>query len=387
MTLARWGWSSVAVNLALAASHAFVAAVSGSQALTAELIHNLMDLLSAVAVLVGLNLATRKTPGFPYGLYKVENLVAAGLAGMVLVTGWEIARNALLEPPSHLRVDAWMLGILVWTAALPLVFAHFELRAGRAANSPALIADAREYHVHVATTGLAASALVSEWYGVQLDRVATLIIVVAIGRTGWELLRDAARVLLDASLDAGTLLEIRKVIDAEPAVAEIKWVTGRNAGRFRFVEAGVVLRVATLDRAATVVRRLETSVRAAVPHVERAFIHVEAPDSLRIRYAVPLADREGTVSEHFGESPFFGLVTLRRDDGGIEEQRIVGNPHQKLERAKGIRVAEWLVDEKVDVVLLRETVHGKGPGYVLRDAGVAVRRTDARTLAAALASA
>jgi cation diffusion facilitator family transporter len=374
----------VAVNLALAASHAVVAAATRSHAVAAELTHNHVDLLSPVAVLVGLKLATRKTTAFPYGLYKLENLVAVGLAGMVFFTGWEIARATLLEPPSRLQVDAWMLGVLVWTAALPLVFAHFELRAGRAANSPALIADASEYRVHVATTGLAASALISEWLGVRLDRAATLIILIAIGRTGWELMRDAARALLDASLDARTLLTIRAVVDAEPAVAEIKWVTGRNAGRFRFVEAGVVLRVATLDKAEAVVRRLEASVRAAVPHVERVLVHIETSDSPRIRYAVPLADRDGTISEHFGESPLFALVTVRRVDGRIEEQRIAGNPHRREERAKGIRVAEWLVDQKVDVVLLRDDMRGKGPGYVLRDAGVAVRRTDARTLAAAL---
>jgi hypothetical protein len=38
------------------------------------------------------------------------------------------------------------------------------------------------------------------------------------------------------------------------------------------------------------------------------------------------------------------------------------------------------VAQKVDVVLLREDVRGKGPEYVLRDAGVALRATWATTL-------
>jgi len=146
-----------------------------------------------------------------------------------------------------------------------------------------------------------------------------LAIVVAVVKTGWDLLRDAMRVLLDASLDAETLERVRNATNAEAAVAEVKWVTGRNAGRFRFVEAGVALRVADLEKAEAVMRRIETNVRAAVPYVERVLIRVEAPASPNIRYAVPLADRDGKVSRHFGEAPFFAFVAARRSDGAAGE--------------------------------------------------------------------
>ena len=188
-----------------------------------------------------------------------------------------------------------------------------------------------------------------------------------------------------ASLDAAALLQIRAVIGADPAVTEIKWLTGRNAGRFRFVEAGVALRVAGLEKVETAVRRIEAGVRAAVPHLERVLVHAESAASPHVRYAVPLDDPAGTLSRHFGEAPFFALVTLRRANGGIEEQRVVANPHQTLKKAKGIRVAEWLVAQKIDAVILKEDVRGKGPEYVFRDAGVELRRTDAKRLAEALA--
>jgi len=384
MNIERWGWYSIAVNVLLALLHGFIAFRSDSLAVAAELTHNIVDLAAAVAVLIGLKLAGRKSKSFPYGLYKVENLVAAGLSALIFLTAYEIARDALLATTAPVRVENWMLVALTASAALPLVFSHFELRAGKSANSPALIADAREYRVHGFTTGLAFAALLSEQFRYPLDRLAALVIVVAVVKTGWDLLRDAMRVLLDASLDAATLERIRNVIHAEAAVAEVKWVTGRNAGRFRFVEAGVAVRVAELDKAELVLRRIETSVRAAVPHVERVLIHVEAPASPYVRYAVPLANREGKVSQHFGEAPFFALVTARRSDGAIEEQVIVSNPHCAEERAKGIRVAEWLVAQKIDVVLSREDVSRKGPAYVLREAGVILRVTECQTIGEAI---
>ncbi len=385
MNVRRWGWYSILVNVVLVGLHALVAAASGSLAVAAELVHNLVDLLTAVAVLAGITIAGRRSKAFPYGLYKVENLVAAGLAIMIFVSAWEIVRHALLPSPTPVRTDGWMLVLLLVTGAIPLVFSHFELRAGRAANSPALIADAREYRVHVFTTGLAFLALLSQRLQWPLDRIAALLIVVAVARTGWDLLRDAMRVLLDASLDPATLDTIRATVRADPAVAEMPWLTGRNAGRFRFVEAGVALRVSEPGQTGVVVRRIENAVRSAVPHVERILLHVEAPLSPWIRYAVPLADSGGTVSAHFGDAPLFALVSVRRADGARGESTVVVNPHSGAGRAKGIRVARWLVEQKIDMVLARESLTGKGPAYVLHDAGVELRQTDQATMAAALA--
>lgn len=288
MPIERWGWYSIGINLVLVAVHASIAAASGSLAVAAELVHNLTDLLAAIAVLLGLKLSGRRSRNFPYGLYKLENLVAAILAILIFFTAYEIARDALLMPSRPLVVSPWMLFGVVITTAIPLVFSRFEMRAGRAANSPALIADAKEYRVHVLTTGLVLASLLAHWLHFPIDRVVALFIVAAVIKTGWDLLSDAMRVLLDASLDGETLLRLRGIVEAEPAVAEVKWVTGRNAGRFIFVEAGIGLRVMGLAQAEAATQRIEVNIRAAVPHIERVLIHTEPAVPTHIRYAIPL---------------------------------------------------------------------------------------------------
>jgi cation diffusion facilitator family transporter len=381
----RWGWYSIGINVLLALINLAIALASGSLAVEAEMIHNVVDLFTAIGVLIGLKLSTRKSKTFPYGLYKVENVITVVLAVMTFLTAYEIAREALLAQAHETKVNAWMLAGVVLATAIPLVFSHFELRAGRTANSPALIADAREYRAHVFTTGVVLASLVSHWFNVPLDRVAALVIVLAIGKTGWELLSEGMRVLLDASLDADTLHVIRKILDAEPTVAEVKWVTGRNAGRYRFVEAEVTLRVQDLTKAEAATRRVEAEIRKAVPYLERVLIHAEPVQRTHWRYALPLADPEGTVSEHFGDAPYFALIRVRQADRLVQEQQIVANPFLQEEKAKGIRVAEWLVAHKADVVLLRESLSGKGPIYAFGDAGIQVRATEASTLAEAIA--
>lgn len=377
----RWGWYSIAINVALVAIHGLISVASGSLAVAAELLHNFVDLASAAVVVAGLKLAARKSRAFPYGLYKVENLVGAGLAVMIFFTAYEIASSAFLETAETPNVDVWMLASLPVTMAIPLAFSHFELRVARRTNSPALTADAREYRVHAYTTGLAFAALLTAWFDLPLDRIAALFIMLAVIKTGWDLIADAFRVLLDASLDAASLSKIKKIIVTDPAVSEVNWVTGRNAGRFRFVEAGVSLRLADLAKAEIALTRIETAVRSALPHVERILLHLEAHASTHQRYAVPVNDLSGTISEHFGEAPYFALVTIDRTSGAIEEQHVRANPYHKAERAKGLRVAEWLTEQKVDRVVLPKCLEGRGPAHVFDEAGVDIESTEAHTTA------
>lgn len=380
----RLAWASIGVNVFLSLLNLGIAFTSGSLAVSAELVHNLTDLVSSVAVLAGIRISERRSRAFPYGLHKVENVVASGVAILIFVTAYEIASQALRGSTAVPRVNAWTLAGVALSALLPWLFGRYLMRSGQALNSPSLMASAREYQVHMFSSGLVIVALLAQSTGLALDRLAALLIVVLIARTGWELLSNAMRVLLDASLDRQTLDQVRGILEAEPTVSAVRSVVGRNAGRYRFIEAELELRVAGLDKAHFVTERLEQAIRSAVPYVERVLLHYEPPSRQNIVYAIPLANETGAVSEHFGEAPIFALVTLRSEDGQVLEQRLLSNPHREERRAKGIRVAEWLVGLKVDALLLRESLEGKGPAYVLADAGVQALSTQATSLGAAL---
>ena len=131
--------------------------------------------------------------------------------------------------------------------------------------------------------------------------------------------------------------------------------------------------------------RIEEKIRQAVPHIERALIHPEQKERGEALYGVPLADPSGALTRHFGEAPFFALMQIRLADRAIIEQQVLPNPYLEEGKAKGIKVAEWLVEHKVDAVLLREALQGKGPEHVFDDAGVAMHMTGAETLATAVA--
>ena len=373
----RWGWMAIGVNIILSILNLEIALASGSLAVTSEMVHNLVDLMAAVVLLIGLRISQRKSKSFPYGLYKVENVVSVMLSMLIFFTGYEIARDALIGTLGPTTVNPWFLVGIAFSAIIPLIFSHFELRAGRAVNSPSLTASATEYRIHVFTSGIVFVSLIVHYFGLNLDRFAALVVVVFILRTGWELLKDGMRVLLDASLDPETLTQVRQIIESDPATDQINSLTGRNSGRYRFLEAEITFRITDLKKAHDVSLRIEKAIRDKVPYVERVLIHYEPSTPVSRCYAFPLANPNGDLSDHFGEAPYFELVRVKLSDGEITKQEIHQNPFRDLTKAKGIRVAEWLLTQKVDRVILREVIQGKGPAYVFINAGVEVIYTKA----------
>jgi len=186
--------------------------------------------------------------------------------------------------------------------------------------------------------------------GVPLDRPGALVIVGLIAWAGWQVLSDGMRVLLDVSLDANTLTQIREVLASQPGVAVVKSVTERNSGRYRFIEADVELRTHDLDKAHQFSERIEAAFREQVPYVDRVLIRYEPMAKPEERIAVPLDSTDGTLSKHFGTAPYFALVDRRMADGAELRREILLNPYRELPQGRGIKVARWLLDHGVDVL-------------------------------------
>src|SRR4030042_673636 len=208
-------WASIAVNIVLSLLNLAIAAASGSLAVAAEMVHNLVDLVASVAVLAGVKISERESRAFPYGLYKVENVVAVGIAILIFFTGYEIAQQAIRGGAGPVTVNGWMLAGVALSAMIPLAFSVYQMRVGRALNSPSLMASAQEYRVHIFSSGVVFLALIGRMVGFPLDRYAAVVIVVLAARTGRQLLVGGLRVLLDASLGPGTLGQARAVIQGD----------------------------------------------------------------------------------------------------------------------------------------------------------------------------
>ncbi len=383
---ARVGLYSIGINILLVGLKLGFAFLSGSLALAADAVHSMVDVVASLVVLAGLLIAGRRSRLFPYGLYKVENLVSVALAFLIFLVAYEIALEALTQPLRDIANAPLTLAGVALAVLVVFVFSRYERQIGEETGSPSLKADSQHFRTDVLSMGIVFASILGSAVGLPLDRVGAAAIVLFIAWAGWGLLADGMRVLLDASLGYETLEQIRRVIAADRNVAEIRSLVGRNSGRYRFVETEVTLRTHDLRKAHQISERIAAAIKESVPRVDRVLVHYEPIRKDALRWAVPLASLEGTVSPHLGEAPYFSLLDLKTDTGELVGREVLANPYTAIERQKGIRVAEFLIGQGVDGLVLRESLESKGPSYVLADAGVEVVLSDKERLGDVLAS-
>jgi len=385
------GFYAFLLNLGLAVMKGFLAYFSSSLAVTAGAIDSGTDAVASLILYVGLRLSTRRTPSFPLGLYKIENVISVFVALSIFFAGYEIAREILTGGAASPRISIHVVALLFLSVVATYGFGRYALAVGRRTGSPTLIAEGRHRQVDVLSSLVVLVSVLPEyfgldsaWQGITIDQVAAVVVLVFIARAGWQLLLDGMRVLLDASIDFETLDQVKKILERHPMVVKVSSLVGRNAGRFRFLQTSIILRTGDFEKAHQISQTLEQEIQGKVPHVQRVLIHYEPQPRTHARIAVPLADPEGSISDHFGESPYFAFVTVRLEDGAEENREVMDNPHRAVDVAKGIRVAEWLVKQNVDQVVMKEDLSRKGPGYVLANAGVRSSITTADRLEKAL---
>ena len=367
---------SLAVNGALVTIKVGLALFSGSLALRADALHSATDVLSALVVWIGIRIAGRSNRNFPYGLYKVENLVALGSSLLIALAGYEIVREVFSGSAQPLVENSGVAAVgVALTIAIAWAFSRYELKMARQTGSPSLLADARHIWSDMLSSLVIMAALLGSAFGIglDLDRYAALVAVFFIGRAALGIFLDSVRVLLDASLDPAGIEAIREVVNADPRVARINELRARNAGRYKFVELDLALRVKSLEKGHQVAEELKQRIRSRLEHVDHVQVHYAPQRKETLVLAMPLAADRRTLSRHFGEAPWFRLVTLDPQTGEIRADHFLRNPHEHLEKAKGIKVAGWLLEQELDMIVVLQDLGGKGPGFVLGNAEVATR--------------
>lgn len=373
----KTAWLSILTNLLLVGIKTAVALISGSLAVTADALHSLSDVVSSTVVLLGIKISERPVRGFPYGLYKVENLVAMVTSVMILFAGYEIVKTVFFAPP-RMPPKNILLSVagVILTILIAWLFSRYELKKGRATGSPSLIADAQHIWTDMLSSLVILMALLGSAIGFAVDKYAAVIVVIFITRSAVIILIDSVRVLLDASLDYKSLARIREIANEDPRVLKINNIWARNAGRYKFVELDVTLRVRELEKGHRVSAEIENRVKMELSQVDRVLIHFQPMLRNILTFCLPLADDEQTISEHFGEAPFFQLVSVEHRKRKITSKRILNNPYLHEEKAKGIKVAEWLLENGLDVLISRRDQAGKGPGFVLGNGGAEILLTE-----------
>lgn len=261
--------------------------LTGSVALYSDALESIINVAAALAALVALRVAARPADAnHPYGHTKAEYFSAVAEGVLIVLAAVSIAREAwpvLLNPRP---VEAPWAGLLVnlGASALNGVWAALLLRAGRAARSPALLADGRHVLTDVVTSvGVVAGVLLARLTGLSwLDPALALLVAVNILWSGWGLIRESVGGLMDASVDPTTEARIRHAMSehAEGAL-EMHDLRTRHAGRLTFIEFHLVVPGdMTVTQAHAICDRLEDALQTEMPGAN-VTIHVEPQEKAK----------------------------------------------------------------------------------------------------------
>lgn len=268
------------LNLLVASAKIAFGYASGAISILSDGFHSLSDAASNVVALVGLRVS-RKPPdtNHPYGHRKYETLAAAVIAVFLGIIMLEVGQAAFhrLRSGSVPTISPTSFGIMIVTLLINLVVIRMEMRAADRLSSELLRADAHHTRSDVLTSLAVIAALAAGAAGYPLmDPLAALVIVFFIGRAGFEIARDAARILSDEIMISEE--EVRQVVNGMPGVLGCHQIRSRGSADYVFLDLHVWLDGATpLQEAHAISHEVKDRLMERFPTIADAIIHIEPP--------------------------------------------------------------------------------------------------------------
>jgi len=235
---------SVVVNLVLTLVQIAVGVMARSQALIADGLHSLSDLVAdAIVWLASRQSRKGADTDHPYGHHRYENAASLVLGGLLLAVGigmlWSAA-DKLQHPEVIPPVHVMALGVAVGTLLAKELLFRYMLRVAKQVKSSMLVANAWHARSDAASSLVVALGIVGNLAGYPLfDPIAALIVGLMVGRMGWSFAWDALHDLMDRAVDEGEVAAIRQTLLDTPGVSGVHDVRTRKMGDMILVDAHI----------------------------------------------------------------------------------------------------------------------------------------------------
>jgi cation diffusion facilitator family transporter len=233
---------SVAVNLVLTCVQVAVGVLAHSQALIADGIHSLSDLIADFVVLLA-NQHSRKEADddHHYGHHRYETAASLVLGALLLSVGvgmlWS-AVHKLGEPDLIPKVKPVALYVALTALVAKEALFRYMLAAAERVRSSMLVANAWHARSDAASSLVVALGIVGNLMGYPLlDPVAALIVGFLVTKMGWEFGWDALNDLMDRSVSEEQIAEITTLLSETPGVQGVHDLRTRKMGDMIMVDA------------------------------------------------------------------------------------------------------------------------------------------------------
>lgn len=355
-------WVSVAINVILTFLQLVGGFFSHSQALMADGLHSLSDLLSDVLVLFANRQSNRHADAnHPYGHARIETaatlILGVFLAGLGVAL--LVAAAIRLQHPEALRaVSPFALGIALFTLVAKEGLFQYLMAVAKRVRSQMLAANAWHSRSDAASSLVVVVGIIGNLLGYTfLDLVAAAVVGVMIAHMGGQLAWEALSELIDTGLDKEEVEEIRQTLLNTPGVRGLHELRTRRMADNALVDAHIMVDPRISVSEGHFIAEAAKDAVLDKHHVLDVMVHIDPEDDMhaapvehlpsRPALLAELVERLGNVSFtdkrvilHYLDGQVEAEIYLASDQGGSAEelQRRCNEVVRKDEVFRSIRV-------------------------------------------------
>jgi cation diffusion facilitator family transporter len=235
---------SVVVNIGLTVSQVFAGIVSGSQALIADGIHSLTDLIADFVVLFANHHSAKDADDdHHYGHQRYETAASLFLGVSLLVVGvgmlWK-AGEKIIDPVPAGQIQILALYVALGALLAKEILFRYMLAVAEKVRSSMLVANAWHARSDAASSFVVAVGITGALFGYPiLDSVGALVVGLMIVKTGWEFGWGALHDLMDRAVSTEDRQKIEEIIHNTPGVKGFHNLRTRKMGDMILVDVHI----------------------------------------------------------------------------------------------------------------------------------------------------
>jgi len=220
--------------------------IGQSQALIADGLHSLSDLISDGMVLIAAKYSTQDADAdHPYGHARFETLatVAVGVLLFLVAAGMLIdATRRLFDPSLLWQPTAVSLAIALLSILIKEALYWYTIHVAKQVRSPMLQANAWHHRSDAISSIIVLLGVAGSMAGLSgFDALAAIGVSLMIAHIAWSLGRDGIKDLVDTGLDKNQLIEIKKIIKSVDGVHMLHDLRTRKMGANALVDVHILV--------------------------------------------------------------------------------------------------------------------------------------------------
>jgi cation diffusion facilitator family transporter len=272
---------AITANILLTLIKILFGMIGQSQALIADGLHSLSDLIAGGMTLIAAQYSTQPPDvEHPYGHARFETLVTVAVGGLLLLMAIGLlidAQRRIFEPELLLQPTAISLAAAILSILVKEALYHYTMYIAKQIRSPMLEANAWHHRSDaisslIVLVGVTGSLIGFFW----LDAVATIGISFMIGYLGFSLSWAGISQLVDTGVPKNQLIKIKEIIQSVIEVRGLHQLRTRKMGSNVLVDVHILVNpqisVSEGHQIGEVVR---TRLMVNLPEIIDVLVHVD----------------------------------------------------------------------------------------------------------------